>query len=48
MWECDKKLYRGLRANPPSYPFGMYLPRHAPLVTEGCEARGTTWRRAEP
>lgn len=27
--KCDKKLYRGLRVNPPSNPFGMYLLRHA-------------------
>lgn len=34
---CDKKLYRGLRINPPSYPFGMYL---------GCTYRGMRlWER---
>jgi len=45
---CDKKLYQGLRINPSSYPFETYLPWHASLVTGLCEARGTTWRRAEP
>jgi len=30
---CDKKLYRGLRVDPPSYPFETYLPWHASLVT---------------
>ena len=45
---CNKRLYRGFRVNPPSYPFETYLPRHASLVTGLCEARGTTWRRVEP
>ncbi len=29
----------------PSYPFGMSLPQHALLVTDSCEACGTTWKK---
>jgi len=34
-------------AEMPSYPFGMSLPQHVKLVTELCEACGTTWRKPE-
>jgi len=43
---CDKKLNSGLREL--SYSFRISLLQHAYLVTESCEACGTTWKNQKP